>query len=336
VRIGDRSVGIGGGGTAPPIRVHRLLGVLVGFGLVLVASSARPGSLASASVVTLAATPAPAAPTPAATAVTTTQAAPTTTPAAASPTPAATAPAAATTTPATAAARPLPTATVCRRIRAISAAKRLAGGRQRLTLLATGDSLIYPIDEELGVEAPPGLHVVTARHDGTGLTTSAVDWRALSAHQAKTIHPNVTVISLGGRDGGIPLPAPNSQPVACCGPQWLALYAARVRPLVRAYVQSGHGRVYWLLLPAPAEAARAPLFAAVNSADRLLVPEFHGALRVIPVDAVVSPGGFQNTITFDGMQIAPRTADGIHLNHAGACVEASLVDAALRADGLVR
>jgi hypothetical protein len=124
--------------------------------------------------------------------------------------------------------------------------------------------------------------------------------------------------------------------VACCGPQWLALYAARVRPLVRAYVQAGHGRVYWLLLPAPAEAARAPLFAAVNAAVRLLVPEFHGGLRVIPVDSVVSPGGFQSTITFDGMQIAPRTPDGIHLNHAGACVEASLVDAALRADGIVR
>jgi hypothetical protein len=105
--------------------------------------------------------------------------------------------------------------------------------------------------------------------------------------------------------------------------------------LIRAYLRGGRGRVYWLLLPAPREALRAPLFEAVNNTLQLLAPEFGGALRLIPINTVISPGGFQETITYDGVQIHPRTPDGIHLNHEGACVEQSLVVEALRADGLL-
>jgi hypothetical protein len=226
-------------------------------------------------------------------------------------------------------------AAICRRIRAASGPLRLPARHKRLTILVTGDSLIYPIDEELAVGRAGGMRVVADRRDGTGLTTRTVNWDRLSKQQAARVRPDVTVITLGGRDGGIPLEGLAHKLVPCCGTPWLELYADRVRPLIRAYLRGGHGRVYWLLLPAPHEALRAPLFEAVNDALRLLAPEFGASLRLIPNDAVISPGGFQDTITYDGLQIHPRTPDGIHLTHEGACVERSLVIEGLRADGLL-
>ena len=220
-------------------------------------------------------------------------------------------------------------------MRAASGPLRLAARHRSLRILATGDSMIYPIDEELALFRPHGVSVLDSRHDGTGLTTSVVDWRRLSAHQAATLRPDVTVITLGGRDGGISLPDSQHQLIPCCGPQWLALYAGRVRPLIGAYLRGGRARVYWLLLPVPREAQRAPLFEAINDALGLLAPEFHGALRLIPTAAVISPGGFQTTIAYDGLQLHPRASDGIHLTHAGACVERSLIVEALLADGLL-
>jgi hypothetical protein len=230
---------------------------------------------------------------------------------------------------------PLSVSQQCARMRAVSGPLRLAPHRRTLRLLATGDSMIYPADQELALLLPRGMSVIDSRHDGTGLTTNTVNWRLLAEHQADTLRPDVTVITLGGRDGGISLPDAQHRLVACCGTQWLALYASRLRPLVRAYVRGGRARVYWLLLPAPQEALRAPLFEAVNDALRLLAPEFAGELRLLPTDAVISPGGFQQTITYDGLQIHPRAPDGIHLTHAGACVERSLVVEALLADGLL-
>ncbi len=225
---------------------------------------------------------------------------------------------------------------ICRHFRSASGRLRLGAHLRSLRILATGDSMIYPVDQELSRNRPPGVRVIDSRHDGTGLTTDTVNWRALSAHQAESLRPDVVVISLGGRDGGISLPDAERHLVPCCGPQWLALYAGMLRPLISAYVRGGRGRVYWLLLPAPREALRAPLFEAVNDALRLLAPEFPGALRLIPTDAVISPGGYQETIAYDGLQVHPRAPDGIHLDHVGACVERSLVMEALLAEGLLR
>ena len=224
---------------------------------------------------------------------------------------------------------------ICHALQAAGGRPRLAAHRHSLRLLATGDSMIYPVSQELGLETPHGMQVLVDRHDGSGLTTTTVDWPRLAARQAARDRPDVTVISVGGRDGGISLPDASHQLVPCCGPAWLALYAARVRPLVESYLRGGRGRVYWLALPAPREAARAPLFEAVNDALRLLIPRYGGALRLLPTDAVISPGGFRETIIYGGLQIHPRAPDGIHLNHAGACVERSLVVQALRSDGLL-
>jgi lysophospholipase L1-like esterase len=186
----------------------------------------------------------------------------------------------------------------------------------------------------MGVEAPRGMVVHADRHDGTGLTTTTVNWPRLALRQVARFHPDATVISLGGRDGGIPLPDPaNGGLTECCGRRWLRLYANLLRPLARAYIRGGKGHVYWLTLPAPEEAARAPLYEAVNQAVELLASEFPAEITVIDVASVISPGGFQPEISYEGLPIRPRTPDGIHLNHGGACVERSLVVAAMLEDG---
>jgi len=227
------------------------------------------------------------------------------------------------------------TAAVCARLRAKLGPLRLGDKRKRLTVLATGDSMIYPIDQELAQDAPRGMRVQSDRHDGTGLTTPTFDWHRLARQQVARYHPGATVISLGGVDGGFPLRAADHQLVECCGAQWLGLYAQLAEPLVDAYVQGGRAHVYWLLLPAPREAARAPLYEAVNNAIRLLGSKFPSDMTVIGVDSVISPDGFQETITYQGVQVKPRAPDGIHLNHEGACVEHSLVSEAMIATGVL-
>ena len=227
------------------------------------------------------------------------------------------------------------TAAVCSRLRAELGPLRLGAHRKRLTALATGDSMIYPLDQELAVDPPGGMRVQADRRDGTGLTTATVNWHRLAQLQVVRFHPGATVISLGGRDGGYPLRAADHQLVECCGASWLALYAQLAQPLVDAYVQGGRAHVYWLLLPAPREAARAPLYEAVNNAIRLLASRFPADMTLVPVDSVISAGGYQETITYHGVQVRPRAPDGIHLNHEGACVERSLVAEAMISTGLL-
>ncbi len=228
-----------------------------------------------------------------------------------------------------------PITTTCRRLRANSGPLRLGEHRKHLRILATGDSMIYPIDQELALEAPRGMRVFADRRDGTGLTTNTVNWHRLAARQTAGLHPDAVVISLGGRDGGIPLPGVGGKPIECCGASWLAAYAALLRPLVEDYVQGGRAQVYWLLLPAPREAARAPLYEAVNDSIRLLAAQFPTDMHLIAVDSTISPGGFQEAITYQGLTLHPRAPDGIHLNHIGACVERSLVTEAMLADGML-
>jgi lysophospholipase L1-like esterase len=223
--------------------------------------------------------------------------------------------------------------TICRTLRHDTGALRLPGPAGRLSVLVTGDSMSYPIDQEMAVQPPAGMVVHVDRHDGTGLTTQTVSWARLAVAQVARFHPDATVITLGGRDGGIPLPDGAHGLTECCGPRWLRLYANLLKPLVRAYVRGGKGHVYWLTLPAPREALRAPLYEAVNDSVALLAAEFPGEMTVIGVTGTLSPEGFQEQISYERLEIAPRTPDGIHLNHAGACVERSLLVAAMLADG---
>ncbi len=226
---------------------------------------------------------------------------------------------------------------VCQHVKRADRALRRPAGARPLRVLATGDSMIYPIHEVLTWLLHPSRTQVTVdRRDGTGLRTPTPNWPRLARRQAARYRPDVTVITLGGRDAGFPLATADHGSIPCCGLDWQQGYAARLRPLVLSYLRGGRGRVYWLSLPVPRDAGAAPLFAAVNGALRLLVGEFAGRMRLIPVEETISPGGFQDTLVYDGLTIHPRHPDGFHLTHEGGCVEGALVEDALRADGLLR
>ena len=103
-------------------------------------------------------------------------------------------------------------------------------------------------------------------HIGTGISnTVLVDWGKLSVHQVRQYHPDAVVVFIGANDG-YSMPGPGGQQVNCCGAEWAAIYAGRVRQMMNTYRQGGAARVYWLTLPTPRESARAKIAVVVNAA----------------------------------------------------------------------
>ena len=118
------------------------------------------------------------------------------------------------------------------------------------TLLATGDSLVQPLDVQLGRKLA-GEGVVTKRdaHLGTGISkTDIVDWGLLSSKQVKDDEPEAVVMFMGANKG-FPFPAAGGGRTECCGPEWAVTYATRARSMMNTYRRDGKARVYWLTLP---------------------------------------------------------------------------------------
>lgn len=202
--------------------------------------------------------------------------------------------------------------------------------RNRLRLLATGDSMIQIIDSYLDrrLERRRGTTVRSDAHISTGISKPGMlDWVRKARAQAASFKPDVTVMFLGANDG---FPIAGAE---CCGATWVAAYARRVEAMMRSYLRRGRSYVYWLTLPAPRRAALVQIYSRVNVAIRRAAERVGGGVRVIDIAGVFTPGGrFRQTITFRGRTINARQPDGVHLSTAGASVAATLVIDRLRAD----
>ena len=66
--------------------------------------------------------------------------------------------------------------------------------------------------------------------------------------------------------------------VECCGADWAAAYANRVRPMMNTYRQKGAARVYWVTLPTP-RARRRGSGSAASSTRRSTSRPSRGAAR---------------------------------------------------------
>ena len=76
-------------------------------------------------------------------------------------------------------------------------------------------------------------------HVGTGVSkTDLLDWGKLSAKQVGKDEPDAVVVFIGANEG-FPMPAAGGRKVQCCGPDWAAAYATRVRQMMRTYRQDG-------------------------------------------------------------------------------------------------
>jgi hypothetical protein len=203
------------------------------------------------------------------------------------------------------------------------------------TVLVTGDSLAQPLDAKVArafSRAATGVRVDRDARIGTGISQSdLLDWGRLSVTQVRKRHPDAVVVFMGANEG-FPLQS-GARTVKCCGPDWAAAYAYRVRRVMNAYRQAGAARVYWLDLPAPRDPARQRISRAVNAAIAVAAEPYRAQVRVLDLAAVFTPGGrYRDAMDVDGRRRIVREPDGIHLNDEGASVALEPVLAALRAD----
>jgi len=193
-----------------------------------------------------------------------------------------------------------------------------------------------PLDTELARRYAGGdVAVERDPHVGTGISKSdLVDWIELAAKQVRRHEPDAVVVLIGANEG-FPLPRPSGGGQAqCCGTDWQAAFAARVRKMIETYLQDGAGRVYWLTVPQPRDPARQEIADAVNAAVSAAAAQAGDRVSALDLDERFAPDGdYTDAIDVDGRERIVREQDGIHLNAAGAAVAADLVENAIRDDG---
>ena len=204
------------------------------------------------------------------------------------------------------------------------------------TVLVTGDSLSMPLD---AVEVAAGSRTTASRwcatrRSGTGISSAQVgDWGSISVRQTREEQPDAIVIFIGANEG-FPMAEPGGGDVKCCGADWAAVYATRVRRMMDTYRQGGEARVYWLTLPMPRDERPAGGRARGERGDR------RGARSPTACTSgcstwstLFTPGGeYRDSMEIDGEDRIVRESDGVHLNDEGAELAADTVLDALEED----
>ena len=202
------------------------------------------------------------------------------------------------------------------------------------TLLVTGDSLSMPLDAEMARRlADEDIDVVRDPQVGTGISSAQVgDWGSISVRQTKKEEPDAIVIFIGANEG-FPMAKPGGGEAQCCGSDWAAIYASRVRRMMDTYRQGGEARVYWLTLPMPRDGDRQEVARVVNEAIAVGAQPYRRYVRLLDMGAIFTPGGkYRDSMEVDGEDRIVREADGVHLNNEGAKVAADAVLDALGDD----
>jgi hypothetical protein len=195
------------------------------------------------------------------------------------------------------------------------------------TILATGDSTMQGIESFLGDDLGDEAKVVSDVRPGFAISY-ADEWQAIAKAQTIRLRPKTTVVSIGANEGWPMVIAGVKH--ECCGEPWIAEYARRVRASMQTYLRQGRSRVLWLTLPAPRDAIRIPIFAAVNTA---ILRASHGlaGLSVVRLDLLFSPSGWREFMPYQGRNVRVRARDGVHLSIAGTQIAEKAVLQALRA-----
>jgi hypothetical protein len=202
-------------------------------------------------------------------------------------------------------------------------------------LLVTGDSLSMPLDVELArrmADSDEEVEVERDPHVGTGISkTGLVDWGKLSTEHVSEREPDATVVFIGANEG-FSMPGANGKELECCGPDWAAEFAYRVRSMMNTYRQEGDARVYWLTLPLPRDGDLQKVARSVNAAIRVAAEPYRAQVRVLDMTSLFTPGGYRDAMEIDGRRRIVRDPDGIHLNNEGAKLAADVVLRAVRSD----
>ena len=204
----------------------------------------------------------------------------------------------------------------------------------RFRLLATGDSMIQLTDDMLRDRMGPRRRVINEAHVSTGLSKAGIfglNWVHHAAAQARSIHPDATVVWIGPNEG-FPIDG-----ASCCAAAWVRGYAARARSMMRSYRRGGRAAVYWLTLPIPRSDKLARVMRAVNRAILRAARDAGSGAHVIDMRKVFTPHNrFQQRACYRGRCFDARQPDGVHLSLSGSRVAADIIARRLHADRVIR
>jgi hypothetical protein len=207
----------------------------------------------------------------------------------------------------------------------------------RLSLLATGDSMIQIIDGFLDARlAKAGVAVHSDARISTGITKPfLLNWPLHARGQARQLRPDVSVVFIGANDG-YPLRSRSGRRLNCCGRGWVDAYARRASAMMSSYARHGASTVYWATLPAPRRASYRAIYREINAALRKAARRHPGDVHIVPLARRFTPGyRFRQTIRWSGRVVSVRQGDGIHLNATGASIAATMIVRAMRRDGVI-
>jgi lysophospholipase L1-like esterase len=199
----------------------------------------------------------------------------------------------------------------------IAVGVRAAAVRRLPRILATGDSTMQGVDVALADEFAGSARVLGDVHPGAGLSHTD-GWLATARRQATTRRASVVVLSIGA-DEGWPMTGPDGTAHECCDADWSTEYARRMRQVLTTYRR--HARVIVLTVVDPRTPGRAAIVSAARNAI-IAVAGPMSKVRVVRVDRLFTPDGYQDAIRYRGREIAVREPDGVHLNVAGTTIEA--------------
>ena len=201
-------------------------------------------------------------------------------------------------------------------------------------LLVTGDSLSTPLDQQLARQlSDDGVRVIRDPHLGSGISkTELIDWGRLSVTQAREHKADGVVVFIGANEG-FPMAGAGGRDVECCGADWAAVYANRVRRMMHTYRRDGAARVYWITVPTPRDPDRQKIERVVNAAIAVAAQPWRDQVSVVDTVGVFTPGDrYRDAMTLDGRETIVRESDGIHLNERGAALLGERLVSALRRD----
>ena len=169
------------------------------------------------------------------------------------------------------------------------------------------------------------MKVLREPHLGSGISKSfLVDWGQLSADQVRKDKPDAVVVFIGANEG-FPFEVEGGKKIECCGADWAAEYANRVRAMMNTYRAKGAARVYWVKLMTPRSKARADIGRVVNAAIDVAAEPWKTQVRLIDTIPVFTPKGYRDAMPINGEDTIVRQPDGIHLNDTGAAFLADIV-----------
>jgi hypothetical protein len=206
-----------------------------------------------------------------------------------------------------------------------------ASGSGRLSVLATGDSMMQRLDTRLAPRlASRGVAMRSDTYEATGISKPGPhDWVSHARRQAG-FGADVVVMFIGAVDA-FPIGG-----AACCSDAWVAGYARRVRAMMAAYARGGRSSVLWLTLPTPREGFARQSFPAVNRALRRAAGTLRRDVRILDMGETFSPGGqYRKWIRRGDREVGVRQADGIHLSDQGASIASKIVVRTLREERVI-